>query len=72
VSNDAFSIFFPKSTISLSTQEIVMDAMQCDFFKCLPIQAQFCINGIAGILLYLLAENAGATIGKALYFFNHP
>lgn len=51
-----------------------MNVIQCDlltFFKSLPTHAQYSINGIAGILLYLIAESAGATMGKALYFFSH-
>lgn len=51
-----------------------MNVLQCDllvFFKSLPTHAQYFINGIAGIVLYLISENAGATLGKALYFLSH-
>lgn len=50
-----------------------MNAIQRDllaFFTSLPAHAQYAINGIAGILLYLIAESAGATLGKALYFLS--
>lgn len=40
------------------------------FIGALPVLMQYLLNGIAGVVLYLMAEHAGATIGKAVYLIS--